>query len=291
MAKSRRKIYTTQRDKVAIALAKKLKERGILSKQAKLHGGKFISSGVLSKVREFQGSALANYKAHTVSREVARAAKARGFQVVQGNKIVGPTNRTFVNRLKAGILTGVRPVKGGMMEQVILAPSVYDMQSLISAVGDGIDSLKMPDEQFAFTFHGNKSLEAYRDSEHLLARLSHYYGRFNASSLKPEEMQEEFNAFVIFRLHRENVPALLPTKAQRDRMNPRTGRGGYRGPSTAERLAKMDPDRARRKRAKMAIQAQEKRARIKANPERYKTYKEKGNVRAKRSYHNRHPKK
>ncbi len=287
MAKSKRKIYQTQRDKVAIDLAKRLKERGIISKQAKLHGGKFISRDVLAKVRAFQSSAQLGYKAHKVSRATAQAAKERGFQVVQGNRIVGPTDRKFTNRLKTGMLTGVRPVKGGMLEEVILPHTVFDMHSLVAQLESGIDTLKMDDEQFAFTFHGNKSLQAFRDSDHLLDYLRHYKSIFEPNgSLKAEDLQEEFKNLIILRLHREEARNLLPTKAQRLRINPRTGRTTS-GPTMAEKLARMHPDRAARRRAKMAIQAQEKRARIAADPKRAQAYKDKAKARAKESYDNR----
>lgn len=211
MKKSKRKISQAQRDKYNISVAKKLKEAGIISKQAKLHSGRYISRGVLNKVRKYEAAANLNYKAVAVSKEIARAAKERGYQVVAGNKIIGPNSPTFKKRLKEGKITGVRPVKGGMMEEVSLPHNVMDMQSLVAQLQEGIDTLKMPEEHFAFKYHGNESYRTFMSSRELIEYMMHYRGIFDhAGSLKAEDLQEEFAEFKIFRLHpstiRQNIP-------------------------------------------------------------------------------------
>lgn len=286
MAKSRRKIYATQQDKVTVALAKKMKERGLLSKQAKLHGGHYISQGVLKKVRELKTVAALNYKGHKVSRAVAKAAKERGYSVIMGNRIIGPAEQRFTRRLKRGELTGIIPVKGGFMEQVTLPHTVFDFHTLIEQLGEGIDSLKLPDEQFAFTYRGHKSLVAFPDTESLLKRFLHYESRFNQGELPENTEDELFDSFVIFRLHREDVPANIPSRDERRAMRKRqmtpTGRS-YSGPTRAEKLDRMHPDRAARQRARYAERDRLKREKIRANASTDRIYKEASKLRAKAS--------
>lgn len=211
MKKSKRKTSSAQRDKYNISVAKKLKEAGIISKRANLHSGHYISKGVLSKVRAYEAVANLGYKAVPVSKDIAKAAKERGYQVVAGNKIIGPNSPTFKKRLKEGVITGVRPVKGGMMEEVSLPHNVMDMQSLVTQLQEGIDTLKMPEEHFAFKYHGNESYRTFMSSRELIEYMMHYRGIFDhAGSLKAEDLQEEFAEFKIFRLHpstiRQNIP-------------------------------------------------------------------------------------
>lgn len=248
MSKNKRKIGTAQRDKYNISVAKKLKQAGIISKQAKLHSGKYISRGVLAKVREYEAAANLGYRAVTVTKEIARAAKERGYQVVAGNKIIGPNSNTFRARLKGGTITGVRPVKGGMMEEVSLPHNVMDMQSLVAQLQDGIDTLKMPEEHFAFKYHGNESYRTFMSSHELIEYMMHYRNIFDKTgSLKAEDLQEEFAEFKIFRLHpssiRQNIPG--PTfrrKRAEKKRREAIARGEAvpkRGKTWAERMASM----------------------------------------------------
>lgn len=264
MKKSKRKISQAQRDKTNISIAKKLKEAGIISKQAKLHSGRYISKGVLSKVRQYEAAANLNYKAITVSKDIAKAAKERGYQVVQGNKIIGPNSQTFKKRLKEGVITGVRPVKGGMMEEVSLPHNVMDMQTLVAQLQEGIDTLKMPEEHFAFKYHGNESYRTFMSSRELIEYMMHYRGLFDYNgSLKPEDLQEEFAEFKIFRLHpstiRQNIPG--PTfrkKRAEQKRREAIARGEpvpprFNRKSWAERMAELTPeqrDYQRKERAK-----------------------------------------
>jgi hypothetical protein len=294
VSKSKRRISSTQRDKIAIARAKALKAAGILSKQTKLHGGRYISRGVLNKVRQYEATADLGYKAYPVSKEIAKAAKERGFQVVAGTRVIGPKSSTFKKRLAEGQLTGVRPVKGGMMEEVILPHTIYDMRSLVEQLRDtGIDTLKLPGEQFAFKYHGAESYRAFMNSQQLLDYLQHYKSFRDVASAKPEDLQEEFDAFTVFRLHPNDVSKNLRGVTQRKadkkrRMKEAVERGEYlgqprRGKTYAEKMEALHPLRANNLRKKSAARALAKRQEIMADPVKYAEYKAKAAARSKAS--------
>lgn len=298
MGKHTRKIYAPQREKANILIAKKLKAAGILSKRANLHSGKFISKEVLAKVKAYKYAAEFNYTTIKVSKDLANKAKASGFQVIAGNKIIGPKSKKFKNRLLAGELTGVRPVKGGMMEEVILPMSVVDMHSLHAQLQSGIDNLKMPNEQFAFRYHGNESYRAFLNTKQLLEYLRHYQGLTNlSSSRKPEDLREEFEAFVIFRLHPESVPQNIRSVRQRQEDNQlmrreamRSGvwleKNNKRSKSRAEKLTGMHPDRASRQRKVWADQDRKKREKVMSDPIKAANLKEAARQRAIKSRKN-----
>lgn len=294
MAKNKRKLSQAQKDKSNILIAKQLKQAGIISKQAKLHSGRYISKGVLKKVREYSAAAQLDYRAVKVSRDVAQAAKERGYQVVQGNRIIGPNSQTFRNRLKSGTITGVKPVKGGMMEEVTLPHSVMDMRSLIEQLQTGIDTLKLPTEQFAFKYHGAESYRAFMDSADLLQYLQTYKGfNYQVVSERPEDLQEEFEAFTIFRLHpaaiEQNIrgPRQRRLDKQRSRMEA-VARGEYVGKprkriSRLERASQMSERNAQKFLAKMAEKDRKRRERIAADPIKFAKAKEAAKERARKS--------
>lgn len=293
VAKNKRKASAAQRDKTNILIAKKLKEAGIISKQAKLHSGRYISKEVLRKVREYEASARLGYRAVPVTKEIAKAAKERGFQVVAGNKIIGPNSPTFRNRLKSGIITGVRPVKGGMMEEVILPHSIMDMAGLVEQLENGIDTLKLPEEQFAFRFYGNESYRAFMDTKDLLQYLRTYKGIFDLTgSVKPEDLQEQFQNFTIFRLHPAAIELNIRGTRQRriDRQKERMEkikRGEYvtrrTGKTRAEKLAAMHPNRAAKYLEKSAARDRARREKLAADPAALAEYRAKAKARAKKS--------
>lgn len=289
MAKNKRKISSTQRDKSVIEVAKKLKAAGILSKKANLHSGRYVSRGVLKKVIEKQHLAHLNYQAVKVPKELAKAAKERGFEVVGGNKIVGPKDGMFSRRLKAGELTGVKPVKGGYFEEVVLPYSVFDMKSLVHQLELGIDSYKLPNEQFAFKFHGHESYKAFMNTEQMLTYLRGYKTLFDpGGSLKPEELTEEFQNLVILRLHPNDTRRLIPSKERRKKMGRTnaTGRNtGRAGKTLSERLAAMHPRRAEAVRKKRAERAQKQREEMAKDPKKLEAYRAAARKRAHKSYH------
>lgn len=266
-------------------MAKILKERGIISKQAKLHGGHFISRGVLNKVREYENAARLGYKAVPVSRAVARAAQERGYQVVQGNRIIGPSTPQFRNRLKSGLLTGVKPVKGGYMEEVTLPHNVYDMRTLVEQLQSGIDTLKMPDEQFAFKYKGHESYRAFMNSEDMLEKLMQYKPIIGA--LSGETLEDEFQNLVIFRLHRNDISRVMISekarKAAARKRNPRKRKNS----KLLDRVAVAQVNRD----AILAERAKNKAARkldnIRNDPVRFEKYKALRRKTAKESYQRR----
>lgn len=281
MAKHRRKPSASQRSKFTIDVAKYLKQAGIISKKANLHSGRYVSRGVLAKVRKHITSARLGYRAVKVPVKVAQAAKERGFQTIGGNKIIGPNEPRFRNRLKKGLLTGVVPVKGGMIEEVDLPHSIMDMQTLVETLGNGISDLKMPNEQFAFRYYGHHSLGVFRDSQHLLSRLQEYYSIFSQSGeLRSQDMTEEFQNLVILRVHREDADTYFPggpdrrPKPKRKRVT-RSGRSGN----------DYNPDRAEYVRNKQARYAKKRRDAMTAKQR--EAYNEKSRIRAARSTQNR----
>ena len=130
MAKSKAKPSAAQRDRNVIETAKILKQKGLLSKQANLHSGKYVSRGVLAKVKQLQHIAALDYIGVKADKQTIKAAIERGYQVAN-NRIIGPKQTSFRNRIKKGELTGIKPVKGGYMEEVILPHSVMDMYALV----------------------------------------------------------------------------------------------------------------------------------------------------------------
>jgi hypothetical protein len=286
VAKYKRKISSTQRDKNLIYAAKQLKKAGILSKQTKLHGGRYISKEVVRKVKEFQHAADLGYKAVKVPKKLAEAAKARGWQTVGGNKVIGPTTATFRNRLKRGELTGVRPVKGGMMEEVELPHTVYDMRTLVEQLKEGIDSLKLPEEYFAFKYQGNESYRVFPNTKELLDYMLHYKADSNIyqAMAKPENNQEEFANFSIVRLHGNDQYLMRgPTQRKRERLAAGIKPQRRTRKSKAEYLATLPRDRADYIRAQMAKKDRKKREKRMANPAEYEAYKEAARKRAQAS--------
>ena len=296
MAKSKRKPSAAQRNKEVIEAAKVLKKAGILSAKANLHSGRYVSRGVLAKVKQYQHAAALDYATVKVSKKVYKEAKERGYQVVGGNRIIGPKDTAFKKRIAEGKITGVKPVRGGMMEEVIMPHGVMDMYSLVEQLEGGIDDLKMPGEQFAFKFYGFESYRAFRDSDDLLDYLRHYKSIFTPSgSLKAEDLQDEFDALTIFRLHPSDVDLNIRGPARRKADKRRARAEGirtqqdrrYRKRTMAEKLDAMEPARAARIRKKLSARQTEKWEAIKRDPKKYEAAKAAARERAKKSYEKR----
>lgn len=213
MSKSKRKTSELQRDKDVIALAKKMKKLGLLSKQANLHSGKYVSRAVARKVIANQNLAHLNYAAHKVDKATLQAAKERGYTVIN-NKVVGPSERYFKKRLADKELTGIKPVKGGMLEEVILPHTVFDMKTLVEQLGTGIDTYKLPNEYFAFSIQGRESYTVFSNTEYLLEYLLKY-----EAVNDPAQNQSLFNNFSILRLHKNESRALVPSKNDKRRID------------------------------------------------------------------------
>jgi hypothetical protein len=291
VAKYKRKPSAAQRDKTNILIAKILKEKGVISKQAKLHSGRYISKEVLRKVRQYENIARLDYTTVKVNKETAKAAKERGFEVVNGNRIVGPKSTKFRNRLMSGELTGVKPVKGGYMEEVILPHSIFDMRGLIEQLQEGIDTLKLPNEQFAFKYRGNESYRSFMNSQQLLDYLLHYKGIETAiNSNRAEDLQEEFDAITIFRLHPNEVGKLIPNQKQRNERSRkrraeaiREGRLIVKRKSYSDYLEKIGERRANMLREKEAERQRKFREALQADPKRLAEYRAKAVERSRKS--------
>lgn len=185
-----------------IEAAKVLKRAGVLSDRVKLHGGKFISRGVLKRVREFGYIAENKYVAVPVKRELAQRARDAGYVVVRGNRIVIPNEAKRKHALQRNELAGVVPVRGGTMEIVHLPGSIMDMHGLVHKLQTrkGIDDLKAPDEMFAFQFFGHMSYRPFVDTESLLEYLTHYEAVFDGDDVTDDPTQEVFQNLVILRM-------------------------------------------------------------------------------------------
>ena len=267
MAKSKRKPSAAQRDKSNIAVAKYLKKVGIISKQANLHGGHYISRGVLKKAEQYVDAAALKYGTVKVSKDLAQRAKERGFQVVQGNRIIGPRTPTFRNRaiaakkaIKQGKepnFFGVKPIKGGYWEEVELPHDIFDLHSLIAK--GSIDSLKMPEEQFAFKFYCNESYRTFSNTQLLINELAKYKSINDLMQfVKPEEAAEAFKHLVIVRIRPGGTKAFAPSPDERERRRKQRmkeaniKRSYRRSKYTIDDLSKKEADRLRKKWAKRA---------------------------------------
>jgi hypothetical protein len=203
MAKSKAKISAAQRDKYAIEIAKYLKKVGVLSKQAKLNQGRYISRAVLKKVQQYEYVASNRYKAAKVSRAYLQKAKEQGYEIVRGRVIV-PTTRNVEKRIADGLVVGVIPVRGGTLEAVVTP--YEDLSSLMKALQSGdLDRLKTDEEQFMFSLYGNMSYGGLRDSEHLASYLMLYQSANEALSKRPEDQAEYVRNLVIYRVNRTDV--------------------------------------------------------------------------------------
>lgn len=294
MAKSKRKVSASQRDKNKIKIAKYLKKVGILSDRANLHSGAYISKAVLKKVKQYEHFEYLDYKAVKVSRATAQAAKERGFEVVRGNRIIGPSTKTFTRRLKSGTLTGVKPVRGGLMEQVILPYGIDDVSSVIEQLRGGIDSYKLPEEQFAFMLNGNESFRAFQDTQSMIDYLQRYNVSGVSLTSKPEDLTETFDRLTIFRLHPYDIEQNIrgPRKRRLDRQREKMvaiGRGEYVGQPRKKRDKRrnMGDVALARYYAKEAARDAARREKIKSNPSQYEVVKAAAKLRAQKSRDNR----
>jgi len=199
MAKRKRPVSTSQRDKSAIAAAKYLKAQGLISKQAKLHGGKYISRAVLKKTRELEWIVKNNYKAVKAPREMIERARTGG-QVVVRNRLIVPKGMNAERRIRMGALPGVIPVPGGQMFTVDLPYST--MSEFLVALYDGrVDALKQRQENFAFTYFGHMSQRAFRDGKDLYQWLIKYDSITNPITGDiMSEMDQQYSHFRLYRM-------------------------------------------------------------------------------------------
>lgn len=284
MAKNKRKPSAAQRDKYSIEIAKILKKKGILSKSAKLHGGRFISRGVLAKVKELQFVAKPDYRALTVPRSFAKRAKEEGYQVVQGNKIIVPKDHDFIKRIKSGMIGGVRPVKGGEMIEVTLPFTADNIQGLIGKLQRGdLEDLKLPNESLAFSFHGNMSRRSFPTMARMREYLEHYKQDTQMKALKFFRLNPSDEEYFIY--DREYREQRRKENAAKNTSQDRRGRGAR---TYSERMAFLDrvaPARAEKIRKANAEKYKKRMARLAADPAKLEAVKRATNERAKAHYH------
>lgn len=295
MAKSKRKVLNTQRDKTAIETAKYLKSIGALSKQAKLHGGKYVSRSVLKKTREFGYLRDANFTTIKAPKRIVQKAKEEGLLVIN-NRIVAPKgDQRFASRVRRGIPMGIAPVPGGHIERVVLPYS--DLWELMAAAEKGeLDQYKLPGENFAFSLYGNQSYQPFRDSRHFYEYLKRYDGIFNQQTgeILAKYATDNFRGLEVFRMvpGSWSPPGMTERRqAKRDRARQRAETQDRRyaerrakkwiAPATRERLAREDAEKKRNQYAKLKSEGSAA----------YQAKLEKGRERARRSYLNRKPKK
>lgn len=289
--KSTRKPSATQRNPEIVAIVKQLKKSGILSKQTKLHGGKYVSREVAKKAVEFQTAARFGYVAVPVKKEVAQRARDEGFQVVRGNRVIVPQKSEIRKHLKKGELAGVAPVRGGYIESVRLPHDIMDIRRLFDVLDSGeIDKLKNDDEYFAFRFFGNMSYQPFLNSRDLLDYLKKYRDIVAASS-NPEDFLETFKALEIIRMRADDADALILSNDERKRRGTIGRKKRYdeyherRKGAYATRMEKMHPARAKRYLSRKKKESQEYRDSM--TPEQKAEYNRKARERSKRSYEKR----
>jgi hypothetical protein len=249
MAKSKAKISAAQRDKYAIEIAKYLKKVGVLSKQAKLNQGRYISRAVLKKVQQYEYVASNRYKAAKVSRAYLQKAKEQGYEIVRGRVIV-PTTRNVEKRIADGLVVGVIPVRGGTLEAVVTPYD--DLSSLMKALQTGeLDRLKTDEEQFMFSLFGNMNFDgAIRDSEHLYQRLMAYNSMNEALSSRPEDQADYLRNLLIYRVNRTDVRRFERDRSERV-VNRKKRTGEYA--KRQRRLEQMGEIAAERRRKEKAL--------------------------------------
>lgn len=289
--KRKRKPSGLQINKTVIATAKKLKARGILSKNTKLHGGKFISRSVVKKTFEFQHAAALNYKAIKVPKAQAEKARSEGFAIVRGNYIVSPADRKSQNRIKAGDIAGVKPIKGGYIEAIVLPHSIFDIRTLYNSLATGeLDKLKLDKEEFAFAFFEHFSYRTFKNTPELLKYLTHYKSIFDAAQdMRADTMGETFRNLQLFRVNSNSISEYnLDGKFRAERTAKRNktyqDRRNQNESYHFKRLNKMHPDRAMREIKRMNAKAAIYRETLAADPAKLAEYNAKGRKRAKASY-------
>ncbi len=292
MAKSRRKPSASQRDKFAIEEAKILKAKGVLSKQTKLHGGRFISKAVLKRTKELKHLAFnvhgekPSYVAIKVSRAQARQAIAEGYQVVGGGtRVVVPKEHDMIARVRRGELAGIVPVKGGFKSEVTIPFNPENSQELMEWLQSGdLEKHKLANEMFMFTFHGSTSRRGFNTAEQMRQYLEHY---------KQDELMK---ALKIFRLHPDDQIKLIDIERVSKARGNSTNRGrqdargnyGTRRSTYRERMERLERSaplaykRAKKREAEKHAKRMEK---LKADPKKHADYVERNRARALAYYH------
>lgn len=228
---------------------------------------KALSRYALRKVRAFSEKNYftedavpkARFRALPAPSRITKEAKAKGFEVI-GRNIVVPNRPLDVRRFRKNIALGRTPGFSRIGEMgfmhVVLPFNIRDMADLIAAMDNGtLDSLKEPDDYFAFKYFGKNSHRPFPDAEDMRQYLTTYKSIFDAAnSLRNEDLAEEFESFELFRIDPEvydwkRSPPSKSTKTKHDRRS-RTKTAVERAlASRAERSKVSSAERMREARA------------------------------------------
>lgn len=256
MAKHKRKISASQRDKDVLRIAKQLKDAGILSKQTNLHSGRYVSRGVLRKVKDHFALAVNNYRAVSAPKVEVAKAKAAGYVTIGGTKIVGPNTPAFRARVKRkDLVAGVTPIKGGFIEEVELPYDIWQVAQLVEQIGaDGLDAMKEDGEYFIFKYYGNwQRAEPSFTGAALIEKLAKYKGLNDFSgSVKPEDMQDNWKNLSIMRVTRNGIrqsgyPLSREMRNAQARANPLNKRVDNTGRNSNRTKYQLDRHQERKK--------------------------------------------
>jgi hypothetical protein len=279
MAKGKRKSNRRPVDPRRVAQAKQAKRLGLISKRAKVAGGK-LSRAVEKKTEALRGLGLVSDFMATprgivkvappsnvaikAKKSLVQAAQALDFNTL-GNRIVAPSDqKSRVTRaLKKGKLGGVKRLGPGQLEIVPLASlGITDFEGLRQRLlkGNFSGTVKNPDEFFNFYFYGtpSRNITGFRDDKELYEYLQRY--RQIGDPDGEVDLSEEQDAFFNFELvkyqrdfnwHHER--ALLEDREgnpyQQSRRRKRQPKGRKHMPKTPEQLREYERQKKAKQRA------------------------------------------
>jgi hypothetical protein len=271
--KSRRKshVYTTQRDKTVIALAKKAKATGMLSKNTKLHGGKYVSRGTLAKVRQLKDYIERDYHTVPVSKKMAEELRKEGLEVRGLRAVVAPGRAGRVQRadLKHGVITGVEDLSHKRRAKVkVTKPGVEEIRRM----GEGPVTEKEGRTYYAFSVYGNPHEGLYTSRAQLEAQLRKYRPEQIEGIREYEFEEDEYDEYLDDMKEEQQQADLERKKSKRVKKAEPEG-AGYRyaarkkserrAKSAAAKRAMMKPELLQTKRKAEAQRVKEYRAKTK----------------------------
>lgn len=273
-SKTTRKPSASQADKYNIQIAKWLKQKGLVSKQANLHQGRFISKDVLKKVQNLKWVFESGYTTIKVTPKQAKEAAIQGFTATR-NRIVAPNNRKAQAALRKAEYGGVVPVRSGYIEAVKIPGDIYTVRQLAQNAKK-LDALKRDEEVFAFKLKGYLSWKFFRSTQAMVEYLSNY------TSVQENEAMA-FSALNVVRLNSGDFKALRLQSSDEneekrrlrdlDRRAKDRDRSG--GKSYYRKMASGDENRFKRFKKRLAKQSQTQYEKMKSDPIRYAAYLEK----------------
>lgn len=271
MAKRKRAASTNQRAKENIAAARALVKMGVLSKQTKFHGGKYISQRVLKKVRENEWILKNNEKAIPVSRKYAEKAAQHNIHIIKAGSrrlVVVPNRPREIKLVKQGYISGITHVPGGQHYTVRLP--YENMRDLMEAIENGeLESFKDPKEEFAFTYFGNMSTRSFRDMKALKEWLMHYDFAEYVDGEIGEALQAAYANFNLYRVMPGKMSPASFQEAQEERRKKQLERqrdaDDYHKGRKSRRVADMSFKRAEQIRQRDKERKRKERAALKEN--------------------------